>query len=116
MRKYARLKEPLDRGDGSRVYKIMLYEAQEGFYLFEYDAPDAVQCSGDRLYDSAEALSEDWDDLIDEAGWIGMEDPLPDCQHDAFLPIRVKGRDAGRPEWGKFEILADGQWREYRPK
>ncbi len=37
-------------------------------------------------------------------------DPLPDCQHDAFLPIRVKGRDIGKPQWGQFEILKDGQW------
>ena len=113
MRKYAFLKEPLKRDDKVCIFKIMLYEAGEGFYLFEYSSPDAVQCSSDRFYDSLEDLYEDWNDLIDEKGWIGIEDPLPDCQHDAFLPIRVKGRDTGRPEWGKFEILKDKTWVDY---
>ena len=112
MRKYAILKEPL-KSEENYIYKIMLYEAKEGFYLFEYDSPDAVQCSCDRCYDSLEDLYEDWNDLIDDAGWIEIEDPLPDCQHDAFIPLRVKGRDTEKPEWGKFETLKDGKWVDY---
>ena len=113
MRKYARLREPLKYGDNTWIYKIMLYETEEGVYLFEYSDPDAVQSSSDRLYDSPEALYDDWNGLIDERGWIGMEDPLPDCQHDAFIPLRIKGRDTGRPDWGKFETLKDGRWVDY---
>lgn len=109
MRKYAFLKEPR-KCDGGDVYKIMLCGSGEGYYLFEYRSPDAMMCSADRYYDSLEDLYEDWNDLIDENGWIGIEDPLPDCQQDAFLPIRVKGRDKGRPEWGKYEMLKDGKW------
>ncbi|MBR5932169.1 MAG: hypothetical protein IKZ95_09130 [Lachnospiraceae bacterium] len=116
MRKYAYLKEPLKYDNGDSIYKIMLYETKEGIYLFEYCSPDAVQCSADRLYDSSENLYEDWNELIDEKGWIQIDDPLPDCQHDAFLPIRVKGRDTGNPEWGKFEMLKDGKWIEYKDK
>ena len=115
MRKYAHLKEPLRTDGGEPVYKIMLYEADEGIYLFEYTSPDAVLCASDRLYDSLADLYEDWSDLIDGQGWIAIEDPLPDCQHDAFLPIRVKGRDAGRPEWGKYEMLRDGEWVDFLP-
>ena len=116
MRKYAYLKETLKYDNGDSIYKIMLYETKEGIYLFEYCSPDAVQCSADRLYDSSEDLYEDWNELIDEKGWIQIDDPLPDCQHDAFLPIRVKGRDTGKPEWGKFEMLKDGKWIEYKDK
>ena len=112
MRKYACLKKPLKRNGSSTIYKIMLYETEEGVYLFEYDSPDAVRCSSDRLYDQAEDLYEDWNDLIDERGWIEMDDPLPDCQHDAFIPLRVKGRDVGKPAWGRFEMLKDGKWIE----
>ena len=115
MRKYAYLKEPLPRGNGA-VFKIMLYEAQAGVYLFEYTSPDAVQSASDRLYDSPEELYDDWNALIDEQGWIGLDDPLPDCQHDAFIPLRVKGRDTGRPEWGKWETLRDGRWIPYLPE
>ncbi|MBR2834366.1 MAG: hypothetical protein IKE43_01430 [Coriobacteriales bacterium] len=115
MRKYAYLKEPIQGDEKSPVFKIMLYETKEGFYLFEYDSLDAVQCSSDCCYDSLEDLFEDWNDLIDEQGWIDIEDPLPDCQHDAFIPIRVKGRDTGKPDWGVFETLKDGRWVEYKP-
>ena len=115
MRKYAHLKEPLERGGGDRVFKVMLYEADGGVYLFEYCSLDAVQCSADRLYDSLDDLREGWDELLDAQGWIDLDDPLPGCQHDAFVPLRVKGRDAGKPEWGKYEILQDGEWIGYNP-
>ncbi len=115
MRQYARLKEPHPAAGHPEIFKIMLYEAREGVYLFLYDSPEAVQCVSDRLYDSPEALHEDWDSLIDERGWMEMEDPLPGCQHDAFIPLRVKGRDAGKPEWGRFETLKDGVWVAYIP-
>ena len=115
MRRYAWLKEPLKCDDGNHIYKVMLYEYEGNFYLFEYTSLDAIQCSTDRCYDSLEKLFEDWNGLIDEKGWIEMEDPLPDCQHDAFVPLRVKGRDIGKPEWGKYETLKDGKWVDFMP-
>ncbi|MBR4395048.1 MAG: hypothetical protein IKT01_01455 [Eubacteriaceae bacterium] len=113
MRKYAYLKEPMKYNKDDQIVKVMLYVAEEGVYLFEYCNLDAIQCSSDRCYDSLEDLYEDWNDLVDERGWIEIEDPLPDCQHDAFIPLRVKGRDVGNPEWGKYETLEDGQWVDY---
>jgi hypothetical protein len=113
VRKYAYLKRPLGCDDGTHIFKIMLYEAKEGCYLFGYRSPDAVQSSFDRLYDLPEDLHDDWDGLVDDRGWIDIEDPLPDCQHDAFIPLRVKGRDTGRPEWGKYEMLKEGKWVPY---
>ena len=68
MRKYADLKEPLPREDGDPIVRIMLYEAEEGTYLFEYDAADALQCCADLLYASAEEACEEWNALIDESG------------------------------------------------
>ena len=113
MRKYARLREPLKTNENTFIYKIMLFEAEDGIYLFEYSDPDAVQCSSDRCYDSLENLHADWNELIDENGWIELDDPLPGCQHDAFIPLRVKGRDTGNPEWGSYETLKDGRWIPY---
>lgn len=115
MRKYAYLKESVKRSDTGSTYKIMLFQTDEGFYLFEYSSPDAVMSSADRCYDALEDLFEEWNDLIDDKGWIEIEDPLPYCQHDAFLPVRVKGRDTGNPEWGQYEILQDGKWMPYIP-
>ena len=115
MRKVAYLARPLRRDAGNCIYKIMLYGIPEGYYLFEYDSPDAVQCSSDRFYDSPEDFRDDWDHLIDERGWMDIDDPLPDCQHDAWIPLRVKGRNTGNPEWGKLETLQGGKWVEYIP-
>lgn len=71
------------------------------------------QCSFDYWYgDLSEAL-ESWEDEIDEAGWHMIDDPMPYCQDDAFLPIRVKGRNLGKPIWGQYEIFDDGEWRKY---
>ena len=116
MRKYAYLKEPIKVNKECTIYKIMLYESKEGTYLFEYSSLDAVQCSYDAFYDSISDLYEEWDDLIDEKGWIDIEEPMSNCQHDAFIPLRVKGRDIGKPEWGRLETLVDGKWVEYEPK
>ena len=100
MRRYAYLKEPIKTNKKDYIYKIMLYQTKkDGVYLFMYCQKDAVQCSFDYWYKTVEDVYEDW----------------PYCQHDAFLPIRVKGRDIGEPQWGKLEILENGKWKEYIP-
>ena len=115
MRKYAYLKEPLKKNKDDYVYKIMICEAKEGFYLFEYTSLEAVLSASDLCYELLEDLYEDWNDRIDERGWIELGDPLPECQQDAFIPLRVKGRNTGRPEWGTYETLQDGNWVLYSP-
>ena len=75
---------------------------------------DAISCSYDAWYPDVESVYEDWNDEIDEQGWIDLDDPLPDCQHDSFLPIPVKGRNKGKTQWGQLEILKDGQWVDYK--
>lgn len=116
MRKYAYLKSPEKHDAETYIHKIMLYESEEGIYLFEYSSPDAVLCISDLFYESLDDLYDEWNDLIDERGWIDLDDPLPFCQHDAFLPIRVKGREKGTPEWGRFEILLNESWVDYKPE
>ncbi len=113
MRKYAYLKKPLKRAENELVYKIMFYDTGSGVYLFEYSDPDAVLSSSDLWYDTLEDLYDEWDALIDGKGWIDLDDPLPGCQHDALIPLRVKGRDTGKPEWGSYETLKDGKWIPY---
>ena len=115
MRSCAYLKKAVDCGGPEPAVKIMLYRSEEGVYLFCYGSAEAVQSSSDFLYASEEELHDDWDGLIDERGWMDMDDPMPGCQHDAFIPLRVKGRDIGRPEWGRYETLKDGKWIGYDP-
>jgi hypothetical protein len=67
----------------------MLYQSKKEVLLFKYCSMDAIQCSFDTWYPDVESVYED------------------------FLPIRVKGRNTGNPEWGQLEILKDGQWVDY---
>ena len=113
MRKYAVLKEPLKCNETDYIYKIMLHQTKNEVLLYQYCSIDAIQCTFDVWYSDIESVYEEWNDEIDEHGWIDIEEPLLDCQHDAFLPIRVKGRNVGKPQWGQFEILKEGQWVDF---
>lgn len=41
---------------------------------------------------------EDWKDEIGENYWQEIENSLPYYQHDAFLSIRIKVREHGKPK------------------
>ncbi len=114
MRRYAVLKQPIKANNRDYIYKVMLYQDKHGVSLFKYCNIDAMSCSYDDWYTDVEEVYEDWDEFIDENGWIDIEDPLPDCQDDSFLPIRIKGRDTGNHQWGSYEIFEDGEWKEYK--
>ena len=66
-------------------------------------------------HEGLETALEEFEGELDDQGWIMIDDPLPYCQHDCILPIRVKGRETGHPQWRSYEILSDGQWVEYDP-
>ena len=104
MRMYGFLKEPSMCNKKDTVYKVMVHEIKDqGVAVYLYTHRDAMFCSFDYFYTELEDALEDWEDELDEQG----------CQHDAFLPIRIKGRESGNPQWGQFEILQDGEWKAY---
>lgn len=113
MRNCAFFKEPQKCNKKDYVYKITIHEHKDYVLLYQYCSLDAILCSFASWYPDVESVYEDWNSEIDVRGWIDIEDPLPNCQHDAVLPIRVKGRNEGKPEWGKFEILKNGKWEDY---
>ena len=115
MRMYGFLKDPYMCNKKDTVYKVMLHEIEGvGVYAYMYTHKNAMFSSFDSFYETLEDALGDWEEELDEQGWIEIDDPLPGCQHDAFLPIRVKGRDSGKPQWGQFEILEDGEWKDYQ--
>ncbi len=108
------IREPYKINQKDTVYKVMIHSMKkQGTMVYLYTALDAVQCSFDYCYPDVESALEDWDEQIDARGWIPIEEPMPGCQHDAFLPIRVKGRDIGKPQWGKLEVYENGIWKDY---
>ena len=116
MRIYGYLKEPYKCNSTTTIYKVMIHEIEElGTYIYYYTSKDAIFSSYDSFSDDIETALEEFEDKINEQGWIKIDEPLPYCQHDCILPIRVKGCKDGCPQWGKYEILSDGQWIEYKP-
>lgn len=114
MRMYGYLKEPYHTNKTDMIYKVMIHSMKKhGTMVYLYTSLDAAMCSFDVYYPDVEAALEDWQEQIDDRGWIQIDDPMPDCQHDAFLPIRVKGRNTGNPEWGQLEIYENGAWKDY---
>ena len=114
MRKWAYLKDPLEYDD-KQIYKVMVYETRsDGTYVFLYDSPEAQICVADEWHETVVDAADAWNKFIETDSWVVMDDPLPGCQDDGILPVRVKGRNIGKPEWGKYELLVDGKWVEYK--
>lgn len=116
MRKWAIL-EPCDRD--TYVFeprKIMIHPTWEGAFVYLFDAEDALFSRADEFFESEEDAVEAWEEWVSPEGWHVIDDPLPDCQCDCILPVRVKGRDTGNPQWGKYEILENGEWKDFTPE
>lgn len=114
MRMYGFLKEPYKTNEKDMIYKIMIHKIKkQGVYVYLYTSPEAVFCSYDIYYEELEDVFEDWKDKIDEKGFIKIDDPQPYCQHDCVYPIRVKGRNTGNPQWGKYEMLQGNEWVDF---
>ena len=112
MRKWACFSEPVAY-DGLTIRKILLYEKEAGeTYVFLYANGSSQICCADEWYPSLQDALSVWD-AVPHSNWIMIDDPIPGCQDDAMDPIRIKGRAEGKPEWGKYEILVSGVWREY---
>lgn len=94
------------------VIRLMIYQSDEGVYLFRYG--QLADCGGlwDQWYDSEENVMME---CLDEYGvsvsdWQQIDDPEPHCQHDWIAPVRVKGRNLGKPQFGTLEQLIYGEW------
>ncbi len=90
----------------------MLYETEHGVYLFEYDRDNDSSAISDYLQDSIEVVFEiaEEDYGVKPEEWQEIPDPLEHCQDDWIEPVRIVGRDKGKPEWGKLEKLVSGSW------
>ncbi len=96
------------------IKRVMLYQDEDGIYLFGYDKLE--DCGGlwDQWYETIEEVYKVCEEEygIQFQDWVLIDDPLKDCQHDWIEPVRIKGRDKGIPEWGKLEKLVNGVWVE----
>lgn len=114
MRKWACL-DNITEYNGYQISKVMIYEtANDGVYVFLYDSPESQICVAEEWYVSVTEATNAWDSYIRNKHWTEISDPLPNCQDDSIFPIRVKGRDIGKPEWGVYELFLNGSWVAYK--
>ncbi len=112
MRKIATIKNPK-----SEIKRLMLYETKpEGVYLFGFSKIEDSACDFDYLQDDLETVYEMAEEEyeVKEEDWNEINDPIEGCQDDWIKPVRVKGRNIEKPEWGSFEVLENGVWKEIK--
>ncbi|HYF29909.1 MAG TPA: hypothetical protein VD993_02210 [Chitinophagaceae bacterium] len=92
--------------------KLMIYQSTEGVYVFGYDCLQDTFANWDNCFESIKDAAEYCQDTyaIDDNSWIAIADPQEGCQHDFIMPTKVKGRETGLPEYGKFLTLINGKW------
>jgi hypothetical protein len=100
MRKLAYIKQPKDE-----TKRVMLFDSDDGVYLFLYTSERDCASTGDYCFETVEqaeqACAEDYG--ITPSDWQTIPEPLPGCQHDWIRPTRLKRDDAGKPLYGQFE-------------
>ncbi len=93
----------------------MIHQYDEGVYLYIYSSLADNFCVGDEWYKSVEDAKRVCKDKyeIGAEEWQVIDDPIEGCQGDWLNPVRIKGRDFGNPEWGKFERFENGSWKDF---
>lgn len=110
MRKVVSLKKNING-----VKRLMIYSTKKYTYLFGFDQDADSGAIWDACCDSEEeALSICEEDYgVKPSEWKEIANPEPYCQHDWINPVRIKGRESGHPEFGKFEKFINGKWIEF---
>ncbi len=80
------LKSPEPVNEKEMAYKIVIDEIRnQGVFVYLYLSPEAVRGSYDLYYPDMENALEDWQNLIDERGWIPLPEPPADAHDLIFL-------------------------------
>ncbi len=98
------------------IRQVIIDQSADGVYLFPCTSLDDGFVIGDEWYENLEdaelaCLAEYG---IGHADWQTIPDPLEHCQQDWIEPVRVIGRDQGKPQWGRLEQLVEGRWQEIK--
>jgi hypothetical protein len=99
------------------IRRVILHETEKGTYLYLSTTVDDRGASFDEWYvTSAEAFAAAKSAYgVTQEMWTTIRDPLPGCQDDWVSPVRVPGRESGKPLWGSLERLVDGEWVPFKP-
>lgn len=106
-----RLIANVKKKDCDAIRLMICNKGDEGVYLFGYTSQEDSPSSWDRYFENvpdAKELGRSYG--VDENDWKTIAQTQPNCQDDWINPVRIKGRNNGTPQWGKFEKLVSGEW------
>ena len=94
--------------------KVMIHETSDGVFLFGYDCLQDASAKSDNWFSTVSDAEQYCQDAynLSSSDWINIADPMKDCQQDFIIPTRVKANVIGKPIYGTFESLKNGEWIE----
>lgn len=71
----------------------MIYESEEGVYLFGFNTKSDGHFTWDELYVSLEDVKEEAEERfgVESNNWTVIPEPMENYQHDWIIPGRIKG-------------------------
>lgn len=111
MRKVIKLIKPVDG-----IVRLMIYNNEFGSYLFGYKDLEDSSSVFDIWFESEIDALENCESKygLRRQDWDEIKNPENGCQHDWINPVRIKGSQNGKPEFGSFEKLINGEWVEIK--
>lgn len=99
------------------IKRVIVHETENGVYVFPCSSETDGSAIGDEWFQSLKEADEFClaEYAINTSDWEFIDEPLEFCQQDWIEPVRIKDRNIGKPEWGKFERLENGVWIEFIP-
>lgn len=113
MRQIAVIENPL-----TEVVRLLVYITEEdGTSLYEYTTLEDGPCEYDHWFENEKQSYQYCEEKygVPVGQWRTISDPVEHGQHDWIKPVRMKGRNTGKPDWGVYEQLVDGEWVEIKP-
>ena len=100
------------KNQNGEIKRLMIHNDENGTYLFGYKKVEDSQADWDEFYESEIEALESCETKfgVKSTEWKEIPNPEVNCQHDWIKPVRIKGRENGNPEFGKFEELINGNW------
>lgn len=99
------------------IRKVMISGSGDGAFLFGYNTILDCNSIWNEWYENQEDADEHCESEygVTPDDWISIPDPQDFCNLDYIMPVRIKGRDVGRPEFDNWETLINGKWEDFHP-
>ena len=102
----------------TNALRLMLCDkGDEGVYVFGYTSLTDGPCDWDQhCQDLEDAYELGMEYGITREDWVTIAPTQVHCQDDWIAPVRVIGRNLGKPQWGAFERWDGKKWIRLPPQ